>query len=214
MSFGTNAPIGFVENVSKISATLNVQSFQYDIETAYATAIYTGDPVTSLSTGFIGRAVAGSAVCGVFKGVTFQSASTNEQIFFPYWPASTATKNSEPAKAYIIDDPNVVFTIQTGSPGITNPPTLTRTFLNLNANFNFGAGGNTYNGLSGCYLDMDTVAATATLNCKILALTPGFTAESIGPNFVADNILGQNYNNANVIFNNHQFKGGTGTLGV
>ncbi len=31
MSFGTNAPIGFVENVSKTSATCNTQDYQYDI---------------------------------------------------------------------------------------------------------------------------------------------------------------------------------------
>jgi hypothetical protein len=212
MSFGTNAPIGFVENVSKTSATCNTQSYQYDIASGYATSLFTGDPVTPLNTGFIGRATpgAGNPVCGVFKGVTFRS-TTNELMFFPYWVANTVTASAAPAQAYVIDDPTVVFTIQAGSSNGGTQPQAVRTSINKNADYNFGAGGNTFNGLSGAYLDMFTVATTVDLPCKIISITPGFTAEISLP---SENILAQNYNNVNVIFNNHKFKGGTGTVGI
>lgn len=208
MSFGTNAPEGFVENVSKISATCNTQDYQYDIASGYATSIYTGDPVTPLNTGYIGRATAGTSnpVMGVFKGVTYRSL-TNELMFFPYWVASTATKDAGAAQAYVIDDPFVVFTIQVGGGGLQ----ATRADINKNANYSFGAGGSTFSGKSGAFLDISTVGTEAEKNCRILSITPGFTAEISLP---SENALSQNYNNVNVLFNNHKFKGGTGTVGI
>jgi hypothetical protein len=212
MSFGTNAPEGFVENVSKISATCNTQDYQYDIASGYATSLFTGDPVTPLNNGFIGRATngAGNPVLGVFKGVTFMS-TTNELMFFPYWVANTVTFNAAPAQAFVIDDPYIVFTIQAGSSDGGTQPQVTRAHINKNADYNFGAGGSTFSGKSGAYLDVFTVATTIDLPLRILSITPGFTAEiSLPP----QNILSQNYNNANVLFNNHKFKGGTGTVGT
>jgi len=216
MSFGKNAPEGFVENSSRISATCNTQDSFHDIQSGYATSIFTGDPVTDAG-GYIVRATPGTgaaalnAVTGVFKGVSFKD-SNNELRFYPYWAASTVTSNTEAAKAYVIDDPYVVFTIQVGSSDAT-PPQATRVHLTQNANYSFGAGGNTFTGKSGAYLDIASVGTGATLNCKILEITPGYSAALGLTNFNPENALSQNYNNVNVMFNNHKYKGGTGTLG-
>lgn len=212
MSFGTNAPEGFVENVSKISSTCNTQDYQYDIASGYATSIFTGDPVAPLNNGYIGIATPGTSnpVLGVFKGVTFRS-TTNELMFFSYWTASTVTKTPDPAKAYVIDDPFVVFTIQVGSSDGGTQPQATRAHINKNANYSLGAGGSTYSGKSSAYLDIFTADTTVDKNCRILSITPGFTAEM---NLPSENVLSQNYNNVNVLFNNHKFKGGTGTVGT
>ncbi len=209
MSFGTNAPEGFVDNKSKISATCNSQDYFYDIVSGYATSLFTGDPVVTVANGYIERAAVGGAVCGVFKGVTYLS-STGELQFAPYWAGGTVTKDATvPANAYIIDDPFVVFTIQMGTTGAALAKAV-RASIGKNANFSLGAG-STFSGKSGVFLDADTIAATATLNCKILSITPGFTAAMSLP---PENALDQLYNNVNVTFNNHQYKGGTGTLGT
>jgi hypothetical protein len=221
MSFGTNAPEGFVENKSKISATCNTQDEFHEIRSGYATSLYTGDPISdganaSADEGFIQQAATadGTAIRGVFKGCTFaiQTSLTGQQQFFPYWVANTVTLNGLPAQAYVIDDPFVVFTIQTGSAGAVNPPQATRLSINKNANHSYGAGGSIITGKSGAFLDMDSVGTGATKICKILSVTPGFS--SVNLNVPTFNDLAQNYNNVNVIFNNHKYKGGTGTTGT
>ena len=139
MSFGINSPAGFVENKSKTSATCNTQSEFHEIRSGYATSLYTGDPImdganASPEEGFIQQATTtdGTAIRGVFKGCTFaiQTSLTGQQQFFPYWVAGTTTLNGLPAQAYVIDDPFVVFTIQTGSSGGVNPPQAVRTSVN------------------------------------------------------------------------------------
>jgi hypothetical protein len=148
MSFGTNAPEGFVENKSKISATDNAQLSHYAIESAYATSLYTGDPLTFLA-GYIQRATVGGSICGVFKGVEYID-SNGEPQWFPYWPAGTVPKTGTTAKAYVIDDPFIVFTIQVG-----NGAGASRADITKNANFSLGAG-STFNGKSGVFLDKAT----------------------------------------------------------
>jgi len=210
MSFGINAPEGFVENVSQLSATANSKSKDYEIQSGYATSIFKGDPVC-MTGGYINRGADGTsnAVCGVFIGAFYKDATGIHQ-WVPYWPANTVTF-ADPATAFILDDPFVEFSIQAGTTNAgTHLATFDRTDLDKNANFVLGAG-NTSNGKSTTYLDMATAALTATLNCKILSLTKGFSAE---PSIPYQNTLGQLYNNANVIFNNHKYKGGTGTAGI
>lgn len=209
MSFGTNAPEGFVDTVSQLSTTCNSKSKDYDIVSGYATSIFHGDPVV-MTGGYIVRGDdAANAVCGVFIGAAYKDPNGFTQ-WANYWPAN-ATTFDEPAKAYIIDDPYVEFSIQTGTTNAgTHTATVNRADLGLNADFVLGTG-NTSSGKSTTYLDMATVAVTATLQCKILSLTPGFSS-TVGVPY--KNTLGQLYNNVNVIFNNHKYKGGTGTVGV
>ena len=62
--------------------------------------------------------------------------------------------------------------------------------------------GNTATGLSGASIDNASEDTTATLNLKILDLTPK-----------PGNVVGS-FANWLVAWNNHEFKGGTGTAGV
>lgn len=173
-----------------------------------------GDPVTALSAGgdSLGipgavRATAGSVMLGVVMGGgTFQqgggyfdptsldniAGSSGGGVVIP------ATKT----KAYylfVVDDPMVIFEIQEGGVGSL----MTTANIWQNANFHYAAPASAgVNVLSGCYLDNNTVANTATLNCKILGLARR-----------SDNVFGT-YQKWNVLINNHVFKGGTGTAGV
>jgi hypothetical protein len=208
MSFGTNAPEGFVDTVSQLSATCNSKNKTYDIQSGYASSIFHGDPVCSVG-GYLNVGADGSgAVTGVFIGAVYKDPNGITQ-WVNYWPAN-ATTFSDPGSAHIIDDPYVEFSIQPGTSNAgTHTATVSRADLGRNANFVLGAG-NTSSGKSTTYLDMVTVATTAALNCRILSLTPGFSTAAGLP---YNNVLGNLYNNVNVIFNNHKYKGGTGTVG-
>ncbi len=200
MSYGTNSPQGFVPNYSSTGATWNQSTAQYDLLSGYATSIFNGDPVVTLASGGIGIGVAGSAILGVFQGCIYQT-STGNQTYSPYWVGGTVTFGANNAIAMVIDDPNVEFNIQAGvSGGGSNA--ISQSTIGLNANFAVGTG-NAATGQSTTFLDLTSAATTATLNCKILRLAA-----------IPGNVFGLSFNNAIVTINNHQLKGGTGTLGT
>jgi hypothetical protein len=210
MSYGTNAPQGFQDDITLSGSTWNGALSIYPILSAYNTSIFTGDPVVFVNNGTIGQGIggaAGEATLGVFKGVTYTDANNNK-VYAPYWTAGTALfgGNAATADALIIDDPNVEFNIQVGTTNAgAHTATVNQTDLNLNANYVIGAG-STRSGQSATFLDAATIAVTATFDCKILRLTPIITP--------TPNVFGLLFNNVIVKFNNHVLNGGTGTLGV
>lgn len=194
MSYGTNAPKGLepvrMADGSAWTGAMN----SYQIATTYASTIFTGDPVTVANTGFIERGAAGSAIVGVFMGVKWIDA-TGRARFESYWPGNPGVLTGSTVEALVIDDPNVVFTIQeTNNLGAAGTP-LALADRGLNANFLYTAG-NTATGQSAVSLDNSTEATTATLNLKILQLDP-----------TPGNAVG-NFANWLVMINNHLYKGG------
>jgi len=73
--------------------------------------IFTGDFVKLGATGYIDVAAAGNRLLGVFAGCSFTNSS-GEQVFSKYYPASTTTQNSSDITAFVYDDPNIVYAIQ------------------------------------------------------------------------------------------------------
>lgn len=194
MSYGTNAPAGLVP-VRKLDGSAWTASFDsYQIVTTYASTIFSGDPVTIASSGYLERATAGSAVVGVFQGVKYID-STGVAKFMPYWPGNPGVLTGSTVDALVIDDPNVVFTIQeTNASGAAGTP-LALADRGLNANFLYTAG-STSTGQSAVSLNNETEATTATLNLKILDLDP-----------TPGNAVG-NFANWLVLLNNHLYRGG------
>jgi hypothetical protein len=213
MSYGINAPFGLRPTYTLNGGTWNNQTSDYQIISGYGTSLFQGDPVTFLNTGGIGIAVGGNAgaqgpTLGVFMGCTYLLNGT--YVYAPYWPAGTVPDNAGNATAYIVDDPNVVFDIQVASNAAAANPTIVQANMGLNANFSVGgvgnpAAGSTVTGQSAYYLVFETLTpgTSASLNLKLLRFTPN-----------PRNVPGANFNNALVIINNHQLKGGTGTAGV
>ena len=76
-----------------------------------STAIFTGDFVKLLGTGYIDAAAAGNRILGVFAGCNYTNSS-GEQVFSKYYPASTTTQGSGDITAIVYDDPNIVWAIQ------------------------------------------------------------------------------------------------------
>src|SRR5271168_3848232 len=112
MAYGVNAPFGLQPRQYLDGSLWNGQSGNYSIASSYGTNIFTGDPVTQLANGTIGIGVAGSAIVGVFIGCKYFDQS-NTLHFSPYWPANTVTFQTNPAEALIVDDPNILFDVQT-----------------------------------------------------------------------------------------------------
>jgi hypothetical protein len=199
-------------------APWNGQMNQYPIADSYAESLFTGDPVMTADNGTIIIAPAGP-VLGVFMGCTYLNTS-GVLVTSAYWPANTATFRAQGAQALIVDDPNVLFDIQVSNNGNTISGIQA---ADINNNFSFAVAGNgggatnpaagsTITGQSAYYLDYATIANTAALSLKAMALTPypGNIFATTTPAVVGTGA----YNNVLVILNNHILKGGTGTAGV
>jgi hypothetical protein len=208
-------------------AAWNGQARMYFIAAADTNGYWPGDVVTlaaagDAATGIAGvtLATAGNPAVGVVVAVAGPNNSVSSSgngggaggppinpnnLLITARPAAAQTTGWY---AWVADDPNLIFEIQEGGAG-TN---LTQAVLGNNANFIYAAGttvgGNGY-GYSGTTLNNGSVANTATLNLKIYSF-----AQRIDNHFVTSPTTGGGAQKWWVLLNNHQYKGGTGTLGV
>lgn len=203
----TFAPFGF-RPVSTSNGPINWRISTRRIAAGNSTAIYKGDavvPVTGTPTGYIAQATAGSvALAGVFWGCQYLSTSQKRVIWSQYWPGSDATGD---VIAYVIDDPNARFVVQTSGASFqitgTNT-TFTSSPVGQLAQLNVGAGSSSTQ-QSGMYLD--TVGSTATYPFQIVEMVidpPG----SNGADATS------NYNYVIVGFNNEMLRSNGAVTGI
>jgi len=192
----TNSAFGFRQYRGLGSAPTYEQSVRL-IKSDNATAIYFGDPVSNLNTGYIARATAGTAqVSGVFAGCKYLSTSQKRTVWSNYWPGADAAADVE---AYIIDDPNAQFLVQAGGTAIGLAD------MGLNIQFNLGTG-SANTGISGAFVE--SPAVTATLPFRII----GFITEPPGANGTD---ISSAYNQIIVGFNNVTSRNnGAGPTGI
>jgi hypothetical protein len=192
----TNAPFGFRQYRGLGSAPTYEQSVRL-IKSDNTTAVYFGDPVSNLNTGYITRATAGTAqIAGVFVGCKYLSTSQKRTVWSNYWPGSDASADVE---AYIVDDPNAQFIVQAGGTAIGLAD------MGLYVQFNLGTG-NSSTGISGAYVE--SPAVTATLPFRII----GFVESPPGANGTD---ITSAYNQIIVGFNNVTSRNnGAGPTGI
>ena len=192
----TNAPFGFRQYAGNGSAPTYEQNVR-KIKSDNTTAIYFGDPVSNLNTGYITRATAGTAqISGIFAGCKYLSTSQKRTVWSNYWPGSDAAADVE---AYIIDDPNAQFLVQAGGTAIGLAD------MGLNIQFNLGTG-NANTGISGAFVE--SPAVTATLPFRII----GFDVDPPGSNGTD---ITSAYNYVIVAFNNVTSRNnGAGPTGI
>lgn len=223
MSYGQNLPWGLQATKSLISGTYNGQTSPYLIASGYAQNIFKGDLVyisgpASSTPGYIRNLydynkVPGSAgntdyetapAIGVFNGCSYVTSSATNPIdpASPgrmYWPAGTVTLNGVPATCDIIDDPNVIFNIQTNkAPGLTQD-LMGPAFSVLYTAPGGLVSGNTSTGQSSLVLNQDSVGSAANLNVKTIRIV------AIAGNYASSVAFPLNYNNAEVIIMNHVY---------
>lgn len=154
----TNAPFGFRQYSGTGSAPTYEQTTR-KIKSDNTTAIFFGDAVIPLSTGYITQASAGTVqLAGIFAGCKYVSTSQKRTVWSNYWPGSDANGDVE---AYVINDPNAQFVVQTGGTAVT--------LADIGANIQLNVGtGNTATGISGMYVENPNT--TVTLPFKVVGL--------------------------------------------
>lgn len=154
---------------------------EYRISSSNSNAIYQGSPVVPLSTGFIdivGAAAGGTVgLLGVFAGCEYVSSTTGETVFSNYWPGSGADSNY-PVKAFVYDNPSQLFVIASDA-SLTNESTA-RGHVFANANFATATSGSTVTGLSSAKLGVSTIAATNTLQLRIVGIMDDVENQDFG----------------------------------
>ena len=192
----TNAPFGFRQYRGLGSAPTYEQSVRL-VKSDNTTAIYFGDPVTNLNTGYITRATAGTAqISGIFAGCKYVSTSQKRTTWSNYWPGADAASDVE---AYIIDDPNAQFLVQSGGTAIGLAD------MGLYVQFNLGTG-NAATGISGAFVE--SPAVTATLPFRLI----GFDVDPPGS---SGTDIASAYNYVIVGFNNVTSRNnGAGPTGI
>lgn len=88
-----------------------IRASEYKIASGTSSNIFTGDFVKLLATGYIDVASAGNRILGVFAGVKY-TASDGEVVYKKYFPTGTTTLASADVTAYVYDDPNITYRIQ------------------------------------------------------------------------------------------------------
>ena len=192
----TNTPFGF----KQVKGTGSLPTFEQNaraIASNNSTAIYFGDAVIPLSTGYIAQATASTVrVEGIFVGCKYTSVSQKRTVWSNYWPGSDATGDVE---AYVIDDPNAQFQVQAGGTAVT--------FANIGEYIQLNVGtGNTSTGISGMYVESPNTTVTLPFIVRGLITNPpganGTDATS------AYNIVVVGFNNASTRTN------GAGPTGI
>ena len=196
MASNTNAPFGFRQYVGRGSApTYEQVAFPNGGIDYNATVIYYGDPVVRAGSGdgtlkqAAGAAGAGTVtMAGIFQGCKYLSTQTKKTEWSNYWPGGSpvTSGNQSTIEAYVINDPNAQFLVQSDSTGVAQ--------ADVGANFDFNIGtGTAANGLSGAYLlhtGVTTAAYPFTFQ-KLVLDPPGANGTNSGA-----------YNLAVVSFNN------------
>lgn len=239
MANGVNAPIGLKPSRFLSGATWNDQHNQYILDTAAGLSIFTNDPVVATANGGITAAAyqdpavpvtAGTLLIGSFQGCEYV-APDGTLVPSPAWITGTVIKAGTTVKAFVTDDPNIIYDIQCSSSGagiIAANVQLGLALQDIFQNAGFAAagtfttnpptsnpaipGGVGYNGgQSVIYLALNTKGATSTLPLKIIGLTPQIQ-NVFYPNGTNGIAVG-NFNNASVLINTHNYKS-VGTTGV
>lgn len=165
----TNAPFGFRDWMGNIggagpNSALTVREIAYND----STKIYRGDPVKSLSTGYVAQWTAGTAVsqlAGIFAGCKYLSTSFGRVVWSQYWPGADVASGNK-VTAYLIPCNLAVpplFVVQSSGTAFS--------IADVGANADVSVGtGSTVTGQSGASLDQGTLATTATLPFRIVGL--------------------------------------------
>lgn len=134
-----NNPFGFRIGRHAASGTPG-RTNSWPIASAYGTAIYYGDPVTTDGAGNIIKATNATTVLGIFLGLNMIGAD-GVPVFSPMWAAGTAVPANTKVEALICDDEMQMYLVQTTA-------TLTEASRGKLVNIDSAGGGTASTGLS------------------------------------------------------------------
>ena len=174
----------------------------HKIDAGDASTIFQGSPVIAAA-GYIDASTAGAVPnMGAFWGCFYNDPTTLKPTFKNYYPGSITPPSSKDIEAFVYDNPNQMFEIQSDNDGAS---TLADVFSNADL-INFS--GSTTNGVSNSELDDSTIAAASDAAAQVLIIGPSRDPKN---NDVTD--TGGNVN-WRVLVNMHLFGHGVGTVGA
>lgn len=187
-------PVGYIGGRPFAGATN-----EYRILSGYGTSIFHGDIVRiggsadTTAEGYLVKDTGTTTLTkpiGVFMGCRYTESTTGQIVYREYFPASTAASD---IYAFVADDPNTVFQLQSDE-------AVAQSKLGLNFALVQGSGSTT-TGQSAVALDGSTLATTNTLPMRVI----GF---QIGPN----SAIGDTYTDCLVTYNAgfHAYSNATG----
>lgn len=189
------------------ATTLNGNWLILSSTTTTATFAYSGAALsTQATTGYVYTPIA-----GIFVGCKYLSVAQKRTTWSNYWPGSDAN-TAAAVTAYVIDDSNAQFNVQTAN---SNTTATAVGFSNIGNNIGFAIGtGNTANGLSGAYADQYTLIGNYPAGAPSNQLLPfriigllNYTPDGSNPlQSINGNDFTSAYNRIVVAFNNAALK--------
>ena len=206
------APFGF-SPVNTSGGPMNWRLSRRRIASTNATPIYKGDavvPVTGTANGYIAQATGTQSatlpLAGIFWGCEYLSVSQKRTVWSQYWPGSDANGD---VLAYVIDDPQARFVVQTSGSGFQlgtggTPTNFVSSPVGQLARLNVGTG-NSNTQISGMYLD--AVGTTNWFPFQIVQMV-------IDPPGTNGSDAASNFNYVIVGFNNEWLRSNTAVTGI
>src|SRR5438093_363 len=106
----TNAPFGFRYFGRQEGGSPTEGLTPRKVSSAYGTGIFQGDPVISMSTGYIQAATSNTVtVAGIFNGAEYLNSNVGRKVWFNSLPA---TGLGADGLAYISNDPQALWVAQ------------------------------------------------------------------------------------------------------
>ena len=136
---------------------------EYKIANGETQAIFQGDPVILTAAGVVdlGNA-AGAELIGIFNGCEYTDPTTSKPTWSNYYPGGIA---ADDIKAYVIDDPNVVFEVK------CNTSAAGQAQVGSNANIATYSNGSTISGISNVAIDGTSFTTNAAANFRVVGLS-------------------------------------------
>jgi len=170
----SNGSFGFRPYGMLGSAANTTGTTEYRIASDNSNPIFQGMAVIPLAAGVIDdlQAAAGGNVStvGVFNGCEYVSSTNGETVFSNFWPGSGADSDF-PVRAFVYDNPAQMFTIATSNVvAAANTEAEIRAAVFANIALATGNSGSTATGMSSATADLNTIATTNTLFCRIMGV--------------------------------------------
>jgi len=165
-----SAPYG-LKPVNRIDGMPYAGAFrQIPVAASFGTAIFFGDTVQVDSTGYLvlSTATNSGTIVGVCVGGQYVNSS-GQTVQGQYLPASIST-STNPAYAYVIDDPMALFKVAVVSSG-TTMSSAGRTVVGTNLALVLNAG-NTTTGDSAYAVTLTGAGTTATIPIRVIDVVP------------------------------------------
>ena len=174
----------------------------HKIDAGDASVLYQGSPVIAAA-GYVDIATAGAVPnMGAFWGCFYNDPTTLKPTFKNYYPGSITPPASADIEAFVYDNPNQMFEIQSDATGASE---LADVLSNADM-VNFG--GSTTNGVSNTELDDSTIKASSDAAAQLLIIGPSRDPKNNDVTSTGGNV------NWRVLVNQHLFGHGAGTVGA